>query len=104
MIARLDSLKAHPSVFRHLTGLTVPAFDAPAADVVPAVEVAHRRSLDRPDRERAVGAGGEWAGLGTWPTWGSPACTRGGRVRPPGGSPGVRTARPRAGSTTGRSA
>src|SRR5436190_18121055 len=60
MIARLDSLKAHPSVFRHLTGLTVPAFDAPAADVVPAVEVAHRRSPDRPDRERAIGAGGEF--------------------------------------------
>ena len=58
MIARLDSLKAHPSVFRHLTGLTVPAFDALAADVVPAVEVAHRQSLDRPDRERAIGAGG----------------------------------------------
>jgi hypothetical protein len=60
MIARLDSLKTHPSVFRHLTGLTVPAFDALAADVVPAVEVAHRQSLDRPDRERAIGAGGEF--------------------------------------------
>ena len=60
MIARLDALKTHPSVFRHLTGLTVPAFDALAADVVPAVEVAHHRSLDRPDRERAVGAGGEF--------------------------------------------
>jgi hypothetical protein len=58
MIARLDSLKTHPSVFRHLTGLTVPAFDALAADVAPAVEVAHRQSLDRPDRERAIGAGG----------------------------------------------
>src|SRR3954469_1868089 len=58
MIARLDSLKSHPSVFRHLTGLTVPAFDALVADVVPAVEVAHRQSLDRPDRERAIGAGG----------------------------------------------
>lgn len=60
MIARLDSLKAHPSVFRHLTGLTIPAFDALAADVVPAVEAAHRQSLDRPDRERAIGAGGEF--------------------------------------------
>jgi hypothetical protein len=58
MIARLDSLKAHPSAFRHLTGLTVPAFDALAADVVPAVDVAHRRSLDRPGRQRAIGAGG----------------------------------------------
>jgi hypothetical protein len=60
MIARLDSLKTHPSVFRHLTGLTVPAFDALAADAVPAVEAAHRQSLDRPDRERAIGAGGEF--------------------------------------------
>ena len=64
MIARLDHLRKHPSVFRHLTGLTVPAFDALAADVVPAVEVAHRKTLDRPDRQRAIGAGGEF-GLGT---------------------------------------
>src|SRR3954453_10458321 len=64
MIARLANLRKHPSVFRHLTGLTVPAFDALAADVVPAVEAAHRTSLDRPDRQRAIGAGGEF-GLGT---------------------------------------
>jgi hypothetical protein len=60
MIARLDHLKLHPSMFRHLTGLTVPAYDALAADVVPAVEAAHRTSLDRPDRRRAIGAGGEF--------------------------------------------
>jgi hypothetical protein len=60
MIARLDSLKTRPWVFRHLTGLTVPAFDALAADVVPGVEAAHRKALDRPDRERAIGAGGEF--------------------------------------------
>lgn len=64
MIARLASLREHPSVFRHLTGLTVGAFDALAAEVVPALEAAHRAALDRPDRERAVGAGGEFA-LGT---------------------------------------
>lgn len=58
MIARLDHLRKHPSVFRHLTGLTVPAFDALAADVVPAVEAAHRKTLDRPGRQRAIGAGG----------------------------------------------
>jgi len=58
MIARLDHLRNHPAAFRHLTGLTVPAFDALAADVVPAVETAHRAALDRPDRERAIGAGG----------------------------------------------
>ncbi len=64
MIARLDNLRKHPGVFRHLTGLTAAAFDALAADVVPAVEAAHRRTLDRPGRERAVGAGGAF-GLGT---------------------------------------
>jgi hypothetical protein len=58
MIARLDNLRKHPSVFRHLTGLTVPAFDALAAEVVPAVEAAHRKALDRPSRQRAIGAGG----------------------------------------------
>ena len=60
MIARLDHLRKHPGVFRHLTGLTITAFDALAAEVVPAVEVAHRRSLDRADRQRAIGAGGEF--------------------------------------------
>src|SRR3954447_20209857 len=60
MIARLDHLRTHPAVFRHLTGLTVPAFDALAADVVPAVETAHRATPDRPDRKRAIGAGGEF--------------------------------------------
>ena len=64
MIARLDHLRKHPSVFRHLTGLTVPAFDALAADVVPAVEAAHRAALDRPGRQRAIGAGGAF-GLAT---------------------------------------
>jgi hypothetical protein len=64
MIARLDSLRKHPSVFRHLTGLTVPAFETLAADVVPAIDAAHRKTLDRPDRRRAIGAGGEF-GLST---------------------------------------
>src|SRR5215207_2350598 len=64
MIARLGHLRTRPPVFRHLTGLTVPAFDALAADVVPAVEAARRQALDRPDRRRAIGAGGAF-GLGT---------------------------------------
>jgi DDE superfamily endonuclease/Helix-turn-helix of DDE superfamily endonuclease len=57
MIARLDNLRMHPAVFRHLTGLTVAVFDALAAEAVPAAEAAHRKSLDRPDRRRAVGGG-----------------------------------------------
>src|SRR5262249_47512106 len=40
MIARLAALRKHPAVFRHLTRLTVPAFDALAADVAPAVGAA----------------------------------------------------------------
>jgi len=57
MIAHLDNLRKRPAVFGHLTGLTVAAFDELAAAVVPAVEAAHRRSLDRPDRQRAIGGG-----------------------------------------------
>ena len=57
MIARLDNLRKHPVVFKHLTGLTVAVFDELAAQVVPAVEAAHRQKLDRPDRRRAVGGG-----------------------------------------------
>ncbi len=58
MIAHLANLRKYPSVFRHLTGLTVPAFDARAADVAPAIEAAHRKTLDRPSRRRGIGAGG----------------------------------------------
>jgi hypothetical protein len=57
MIARLDNLRKHPAVFQHLTGVTVAAFDELAAAVVPAVEAAHRQTLDRPNRKRAVGGG-----------------------------------------------
>lgn len=57
MIARLDNLRKHPVVFVHLTGLTVAVFDALAAQVVPAVEAAHKKKLDRPDRQRAIGGG-----------------------------------------------
>src|SRR5262245_56918456 len=60
MIGRLDNLRKHPTVFRHLTGLTVAVFDELAAEVVPAVEAAHRRTLDRPDRKRAIGGGDDF--------------------------------------------
>ena len=60
MIARLDHLRQHPAVFRHLTGLTVAVFDELAAEVVPAVEAAHRKKLDRPDRRRAIGGGDDF--------------------------------------------
>jgi hypothetical protein len=57
MIARLDNLRKHPAVFRHLTGITVEIFDALADVVVPAVEAAHQKGLDRSDRQRAIGGG-----------------------------------------------
>jgi hypothetical protein len=57
MIARLDNLRKHPAVFKHLTGLVAGVFDELAAEVVPAVEAAHRQQLDRPDRTRAIGGG-----------------------------------------------
>jgi len=57
MLARLENLRQHPSVFRHLTGLTVALFDALAADVLPALALADRRRRARPGRRRAPGAG-----------------------------------------------
>src|SRR5688500_17553308 len=56
MIARLDHLRKHPAVFQHLTGLTVVVFDELAAEVVPAIEAAHREALDRPDGVACVHA------------------------------------------------
>ncbi|WP_246523037.1 helix-turn-helix domain-containing protein [Gemmata palustris] len=60
MIARLENLRKSSVVFGHLTGLTVAAFDALAADVVPAVEAAHKKALERPNRQRAVGGGDDF--------------------------------------------
>src|SRR5262245_39416070 len=60
MIARLDTLRKQPVVFGHLTGLTVAAFDELAAQVVPAVEAAHKKKLARPDRKRAIGGGDDF--------------------------------------------
>ncbi|HEY1191507.1 MAG TPA: transposase family protein [Gemmata sp.] len=57
MIACLEHLRKSPVVFGHLTGLTAAVFDELAAHVVPVVEAAHKKALDRPDRKRAVGGG-----------------------------------------------
>ena len=61
MIARLERLREHESVFRHLTGLTVAAFEALVADVLPAYREAEHARLDRPGRRRGVGAGHPFA-------------------------------------------
>jgi hypothetical protein len=60
MIARLADLRTPPVVFTHLTGLTVAVFDELAAQVAPAVEDAHRKRLDRPGRQRAIGGGDDF--------------------------------------------
>jgi hypothetical protein len=60
MIARLATLRKQPVVFQHLTGLAVTVFDELAAQVVPAVEAAHRKKLARPDRQRAIGGGDDF--------------------------------------------
>jgi hypothetical protein len=57
MIARLNRLRQHPAVFRSLTGVTVEVFDDLATDVLPALADADLARRDRPDRDRAVGAG-----------------------------------------------
>lgn len=57
MMMRLDRLRNHPAVFRAMTGLTIPAFEALVGDVTPAYADAEFARLDHPDRERAVGAG-----------------------------------------------
>lgn len=61
MIARLAHLRQHPAVFRSLTGVPVGVFDALAADVLPAADEAEFARRDRPDRDRAVGAGHPFA-------------------------------------------
>lgn len=57
MIARLDILRHHPSVFRSLTGVSVRVFDALRADVEPALAAADFARKARPDRRRGIGAG-----------------------------------------------
>ena len=60
MIARLANLRKHRVVFEHLTGLTVAVFDGLARELVPGLEAEHRRTLDRPNRQRAVGGGDDF--------------------------------------------
>ncbi len=57
MILRYHALTRHPAIFRAMTGLCVAAFDALAADVLPAYAAATHARLARPDRRRAVGGG-----------------------------------------------
>jgi hypothetical protein len=60
MILRREHLGQHPAVFRSLTGLTVAAFDQMLPELLAAFAAAHRRRLDRPGRQRAVGGGDDF--------------------------------------------
>ncbi len=61
MILRYHHLTRHPAIFRAMTGLTMAAFAALAADVLPAYAAAAQARLARPDRRRAVGGGRAFA-------------------------------------------
>ena len=61
MIARLEQLRKHPAVFRHLTGLAAPVFDDLAAELAPALAAADHARRARPARRRAPGAGHPFA-------------------------------------------
>jgi DDE superfamily endonuclease len=54
---RYPRLSRSPKVFRALTGLSVPEFDALVGDVLPALADADRARLSRPGRQRALGGG-----------------------------------------------
>jgi hypothetical protein len=57
MIVRYAHLSRHPAVFQAMTGLTVAAFDALVADLLPACVNAKQQRLTRPNRRRAIGGG-----------------------------------------------
>ncbi len=60
MILRREQLGQHPAVFRSMTGLTVAAFDQLLPELRAAFAADHRRRLDRPDRQRAIGGGDDF--------------------------------------------
>jgi len=61
MIGRYRTLTHHPAVFRALTGMTVPAFDALSQELAPHQRAAAAARGQRPDRRRAPGAGHPFA-------------------------------------------
>jgi DDE superfamily endonuclease/Helix-turn-helix of DDE superfamily endonuclease len=59
MLLRHEHLRRRPAVFRALTGLRVETFAILEADLLPRFAEAEYARLARPDRVRAVGAGGQ---------------------------------------------
>jgi DDE superfamily endonuclease/Helix-turn-helix of DDE superfamily endonuclease len=54
---RYETLGQHPLVFQKCTGLTVMLFDQLVEDVLPRYLEAEEQRLNRPNRQRAIGAG-----------------------------------------------
>jgi hypothetical protein len=61
MIARYNRLSLQPAVFRALTGLSRPQFDALFQDIAPRLATAEQARLSRPGRQRAIGGGHPFA-------------------------------------------
>jgi hypothetical protein len=57
MIIHYARLSRLPKIFRSMTGLTVPEFDAVVNDLSPRYARAEKKRLNRPNRQRAMGAG-----------------------------------------------
>lgn len=57
MIMRYDYLSQHPNVFQKCTGLTVALFEQLVDEVLPLYVEGEERRLNRPQRQRASGAG-----------------------------------------------
>lgn len=57
MILQYKHLSQHKKVFLSMTGLRVHEFDDLVNDLLPAYVEAEHQRLDRPDRQRAIGAG-----------------------------------------------
>lgn len=57
MLLNNTYLRSFPKVFRALTGLDAPEFDALVHDILPRWEKAERKRLSRPDRKRDIGGG-----------------------------------------------
>lgn len=61
MIMRYDDLSQHPNVFQKCTGLTIGLFDALVDEVLPLYLEAEEHRLNRPQRQRGIGAGHPFA-------------------------------------------
>ena len=57
MILHYERLHRYPTVFKSMTGLTIPQFDDLVGDLLPRYRAAELQRLSRPTRQRAIGAG-----------------------------------------------